>query len=202
LCVYYLRHIGFGQGGPDAVHPFLFFETGDLDMGMTRAEKESEVDALKKIFDEEELIVVTHYSGLNMPDMTELRSKMHAEGANFKVTKNSLARRAMEGTRFAHMSDLFSGPTGIAFSKDEVAAARVVHDFAKSNDNLVIVGGGMGESSLDKAGVVQLAKLPSLDELRGKLVGLLQAPATKIAGVTQAPAGKLARVISARAQQG
>ena len=118
------------------------------------------------------------------------------------MTKNRLTRLALEGTKFAHLSDLFKGPTGIAYSEDPVAAARIAVKFAEGNDKFQILGGGLDEQALDISGVTTLAKLPSLDELRGKLVGMIQTPATRIAGVTQAPAGQLARVLAARAEQG
>ena len=168
-------------------------------MSVNRARKETEVEALKKIFNEEDLIVVTHYSGLTVSEVTKLRRQLREQGASFKVTKNTLARRALEGTKFAHLADMFTGPTGVAFSKDPIAAAKVTYEFAMSNDNLIILGGAMGKEALDKGAVIQLAKLPSLDALRGKIVGLLKAPASKVAGVIQAPAGQLARVIGAYA---
>ena len=127
---------------------------------------------------------------------------MRNAGASFKVTKNRLTRLALKGTKFEHLSDLFKGPTGIAYSDDPVAAARVAVKFADDNEKFVVLGGGLDEQALDVSAVTALAKLPSLDELRGKLVGMIQTPATRIAGVTQAPAGQLARVISARAEQG
>lgn len=171
-------------------------------MSMSRERKETEVQDLKRMFDEEDLVVVTHYAGLTVSEITRLRAELREQGASFKVTKNTLARRALEGTKFAHLMDMFTGPTGVASSKDPVAAAKVTYEFAKSNDNLIILGGAMGKEALDKDGIAQLARLPSLDELRGKIVGLIQAPATKIAGVLQAPAGQLARVISAYAAKG
>ena len=167
-------------------------------MPMTRARKEQEVEILKKGFEENEIFVVTHYSGLSVSEMTDLRAKLRAQGATFKVTKNRLAKRAMQGTQFEHMADLFAGPVGLA-AANEPAVAKVIHDFAKKNDKLVIVGGAMGAVKLDAAGVNQLAKLPSLDEIRSQIIGLIMAPATKVAGVVQAPAGQLARVVGAYA---
>ncbi|MBT7746645.1 MAG: 50S ribosomal protein L10, partial [Alphaproteobacteria bacterium] len=125
-----------------------------------------------------------------------------AAGANFKVTKNRLTRLALADTPYAGLADMFTGPTAIAFSEDVVAPAKVAVDYAKKNEKLVVVGGAMGENVLDVAGVKALASLPSLDELRGKIVGLLQAPATKVAGVVQAPASQLARVMGAYASKG
>lgn len=147
------------------------------------------------------LVVVTHYIGLTVAEMTDLRRKMREAGAGFKVTKNRLTKLALKETDYEGLSDLFAGPTGIAYSEDPVAAARAAVEYAKGNDKLVILGGGLGSNVLDPDGVKALASLPSLDELRGKIVGVLQAPATKIAGVLQAPAGQLARVMSARSEQ-
>lgn len=171
-------------------------------MAMSRERKEQEITAFKERLGEIETAVVVHNTGLDMPQMSALRSGARAEGVAVKVVKNTLARRALEGTQFEGLSDMFTGPTMVASSEDAVAAAKVVYNFAKENEKLVIVGGAMGATVLDKAGVEALAKMPSLDELRGKLVGLLQAPATKVAGVLQAPAGQLARVTGAYAAKG
>lgn len=164
---------------------------------MDRTEKEEMVSWLKQMFDESATIVVTHYSGLTVGEMTELRAKMREAGAGFKVSKNRLTRLALDGTAINDLSDMFKGPTGIAYSEDPVAAAKVAVNFAKDNEKLVVLGGAFGEQLLDVEGINALAKLPSLDEIRGSLVGLLQAPATKVAGVLQAPAGQVARVIGA-----
>jgi large subunit ribosomal protein L10 len=169
---------------------------------VNRAEKQELVAELNEVFRGTSVVVVTHYTGLNVAAMTELRRKMKDAGAGFKVTKNRLARLALDGTDYGSLADMLTGPTAIAFSDDPVAAPKTVVDFAKTHENLVILGGAMGTSELDADGVKALASLPSLDELRGKLVGLLQAPATKVAGVLQAPAGQLARVLQARADQG
>ena len=169
---------------------------------MDRSQKENLVAELHKTFDAAEMVVVTHYSGLTVSEMEDLRTKMLEAGAGFKVTKNRLTRLALKDTKFEGMADLFTGPTGVAYSADPVAAARVAVKFAKDNEKFVVVGGALGEEQLDVNRVKALASLPSLDELRGKIVGLLQAPATKIAGVTQAPAGQLARVLGAYASQG
>lgn len=168
---------------------------------MDRASKEEMVSDLQSVFDSSTAIVVTHYTGLTVAELSDLRTQMREAGASFKVTKNRLTRLALQGTKFEGLTDLFTGPTAVAVSDDPVAAARVVVDYAKKNDKLVVIGGAMGEQQLDVSGVKALASLPSLDELRGKLVGLLNAPATKIAGVLQAPAGQVARVLSARGQQ-
>ncbi len=171
-------------------------------MGMNRAQKEAEVKALNERFTNDELIVVTHYTGLTMPEISELRSKLREEGATFKVTKNSLAKIALKGTKFEKIEDLFTGQTAVASSQDPVAAAKVAHKFAKDNKKLVIMGGALGEMILDAAGVEAIAKLPSLDEIRAKLIGLLQAPAQKIAGVLQAPARDLVGVTKAYSEKG
>ncbi len=166
-------------------------------MGMNRAEKEVEIQALNESFSDNELVVVTQYSGLCVSELTELRGNLRSEGASFKVAKNSLAKIAIKGTKFENIEKMLSGPTAIASSKDPVAAARVAYKFAKDNDKLVIIGGAMGNTLLDLKGVEALAKLPSLDELRSKLVGLLQAPAQKIASITAAPARELVGVTKA-----
>jgi len=166
-----------------------------------RAQKEQLVAELNSTFQEVALVVVTQQSGMTVAESTDLRRKMRAAGASFKVTKNRLTKLALEGTKFKGLDELLTGPTAMAFSVDPVAAAKIAVEFADKNKKLVIVGGALGDQVLDVAGVTALAKLPSLDELRGKLVGLLQAPATKLAGVTQAPAGQLARVFSAYASQ-
>jgi len=167
-----------------------------------RTQKEELVASFNDAFSEATLVVVTSQSGLTVAQSTELRQEMRQAGASFKVTKNRLTRLALEGTTFAYLSDLFKGPTAIAYSDDPVAAARIAVKFAEGNDKFQILGGGLSEQALDVSGVTALAKLPSLDELRGKLVGMIQTPATRIAGVTQAPAGQLARVLAARAEQG
>lgn len=165
---------------------------------MDRNQKAAEIEALKTRISECETIVVAQYSGLTVAEMTDLRSKLRAAGADsFKVTKNTLMRIALKGSRFEEISDLFSGPVGIATSADAVSAAKIAHEFSKENDKLVLVGGAMGATILDKAGVEALAKMPSLDELRGTLIGLLQAPATKVARVLQAPAQNMVGVTKA-----
>jgi large subunit ribosomal protein L10 len=167
-----------------------------------RARKEELVTELNQSFGDAALVVVTQQSGMTVAESTELRARMREAGAGYKVTKNRLAKLALAGTTYEPISDLFNGPTAIAFSADPVAAARVAVNYAKENDKLVVIGGAMGETLLDENAVKALAALPSLDELRGKLVGMLNTPATRIAGVLQAPAGQLARVIGAYANQG
>ena len=168
---------------------------------MDRAQKEAAVAGLNQTLGGVNLVVVTHQTGLTVYESMTLRRKVREAGASFKVTKNRLTRLALEGTKFQALQSLMTGPTALAFSEDPVAAAKVCVEFAKENEKLTIIGGALGEQLLDVNGVQALAKLPSLDELRGKLVGLLQAPATKVAGVLQAPAGQLARVISAYGSQ-
>jgi large subunit ribosomal protein L10 len=162
-----------------------------------RNQKAESVEELKGIFAESGSVVVAHYTGLTVAELSRLRRRMRVEGASFKIAKNRLAVRALQGTAIEGIAGLFKGPTGIAFSKDPVAAAKTAAAFAKDNAKLVLLGGSVGSTVLDADGVKALASLPSLDQLRGKLVGLIQAPATKIAGILAAPAGQLARVIGA-----
>ena len=169
---------------------------------MDRSQKEELVASLHRVFEEAAIVVVTHYSGLTVTDMGDLRDRMRAEGASFKVTKNRLTRRALEGTKFQDLRDLFTGPTAIAYSENPVSAAKVAVNFAKDNDNLVVLGGAFGAERLDVDRIEVLAALPSLDELRAIFVGLINAPATRIVGVLQAPAGQVARVLGAYAEQG
>lgn len=164
---------------------------------MDRTQKAEAVEELKSIFVESGSLVVAHYAGLTVSDLMKLRARMRAEGTSFKVAKNRLAARALQGTAVEGITPLLKGPTGIAYSKDPVAAAKVMVEFAKDNKKLVVLGGSVGTTVLDAEGVNALATLPSLDQLRGKIVGLIQAPATKIAGVLAAPGGQIARVIGA-----
>jgi large subunit ribosomal protein L10 len=162
-----------------------------------KAKKAEVVEDLNGVFSNAGSVVVAHYSGMTVAQMSDLRSRMNAAGASFRVAKNRLAVRALKGTPVEGIAHLFKGPTGIAISNDPIAASKVAVAYAKDNEKLVILGGAVGATALDVNGVKALATLPSLDELRGKIVGLLVAPATKIAGVVQAPAGQLARVIGA-----
>ncbi len=164
---------------------------------MERSKKEALVAELHETFEKSTLVVVTHHKGLTVAEVSDLRQQMREAGAGFKVTKNRLAKIALKGTKFEHLEEQFVGPTAVAFSDDAVAAAKVAHGFAKKSDKLEVLAGGLDGQGLSKGQVEALAALPSLDELRGKLVGLIQAPATKVAGVVQAPAGKLARVFAA-----
>ena len=169
---------------------------------MDRSEKQQLVTSLHETLKKAELVVITQQSGLTVAEVTTLRRQMRQAGAGFKVTKNRLARLALEGTKFEGLKEMFTGPTAIAYSADPVAAAKVAVTYANSNDKLKIVGGAMGSQVLDPNGVKALATLPSLDELRGKIVGVLAAPAAKIAAVLQAPGSKLARVLNAYASKG
>jgi len=166
-----------------------------------RTQKEKLVASLHQTFGSTTLIVVTQPLGLTVAESTDLRRKMRDAGANFRVAKNRLIKIALKGTQFEGLAAMFAGPTAIAFSRDPVAAARVAVAWAEKNEKLKIIGAGLGERMLDVKGVTALAKLPSLDELRGKLLGMLQTPATRIAQVLQAPGAQLARVISAHANK-
>ena len=169
---------------------------------MDRSQKADVVEELKRVFSETSVVVVTRNLGLTVAQSTDLRLKMRDAGAQFKVTKNRLALIALEGSRYKPIGDLLTGPTALATSGDPVAAAKVAVDFAKTTDRFEIVGGAMGDTLLDANGIKALAALPSLDELRAKLVGLIQAPATKVAQLANAPAAKLARVFGAYAKTG
>jgi len=166
-----------------------------------RAEKQESIGELKEVFKTAGAVVVSHYAGLTVAQMSTLRRQARAAGATVKVAKNRLAKIALEGTDVASIGSLLKGPTVITYSKDPVAAPKVVSDFAKANEKFAILGGAMGKTSLSPDNVRALAALPSLDELRAKIVGLVQAPATKIARVVSAPAGKLARVVQAYASK-
>jgi large subunit ribosomal protein L10 len=166
-----------------------------------RAEKKELVAALNSAFQDTGSIVVAHYSGLTVAQLQTLRRSMKKSGATVKVAKNRLVKIALEGTELTAIGPLLKGPTILAYAKDPVAAPKVAVDFAKVNDKLVILGGAMGKTALNADGVKALATMPSLDELRAKLIGLINAPATKLAQLTTAPAGKLARVVGAYANK-
>jgi len=166
-----------------------------------RSKKEELVATLHHALADTVCVVITHQTGLTVAEVTNLRRQMRAAGASFKVTKNRLARLALAGTQFERLSPMFTGPTAIAYSRDPVAAAKVAVEFANRNDKLRIVGGGLGDRELDVEGVKALATLPSLDQLRAKLIGVLQAPASRIAAVLQAPGSQLARVLDAYAKK-
>ena len=164
---------------------------------MDRSQKEKAVEDFKKIFDEAEAIIVAQYKGLNSEKIDELRSKTRDSNVSFKVTKNRLIKIALSGGVYENISDLFSGPTAIAYSNDVVAAAKVTNEFSKKNENLVIVGGALKEKVLDMDGIKHLASLPSLPELQAKIIGLISAPARQIATVVAAPATQLITVTKA-----
>ncbi len=168
---------------------------------MDRAQKSELVSELNRTFTETSVVIVTRNLGLTVAQSTALRVKMREAGASYKVSKNRLVKIAAEGTSYTSLGEMLTGPTALSTSKDPVAPAKVIVDFAKGNDKLEIVGGAMGDTLLDVAGVKALAELPSLDELRAKIVGLIQAPATKVVQIVQAPAGQLARVFAAYADK-
>ncbi|WP_420963953.1 50S ribosomal protein L10 [Brucella sp. IR073] len=168
---------------------------------MEKAEKREFVAWLNGVFKESGSVVVAHYSGLTVAQMNDLRSKMRAAGGTVKVAKNRLAKIALQGTESEGMADLFTGQTLVAYSTDPITAPKVAVEFAKGNDKLVILGGAMGSTTLNADGVKSLASLPSLDELRAKLVGMIQTPAQRLAVLTSAPAGQIARVIGAYARK-
>jgi large subunit ribosomal protein L10 len=167
-----------------------------------RAQKQRLVESLRRDLENVACLVVTHQSGLDVAEATQLRRQVRGGGARFRVTKNRLARRALAGTAFEGLSPLFTGPTAIAFSQSPVAAAKVVVEFANRNPKLTVVGGGLVGRPMDAAGVKELASLPSLEELRGKLIGLLVAPAGRLAALLQAPASQVARLLAAHAEGG
>ncbi|WP_346895000.1 50S ribosomal protein L10 [uncultured Roseibium sp.] len=168
---------------------------------MERAEKHEFVTALNSELGDTGVVVVAHYAGLSVAQMTALRASVREAGGSVKVAKNRLVKLALQGTELEHISDLFSGPTLIAYSEDPVAAPKAVANFAKAHEQLVILGGALGSTNLNPEGVKSLATMPSLDELRAKLVGMIQTPATRIAQVVNAPAGQLARVFGAYAKK-
>jgi large subunit ribosomal protein L10 len=168
---------------------------------MDRTQKESLIASLNQLFGSTTLVVVAKPLGLTVAESTDLRRRMREAGASYKVAKNRLIRIALKGTQFEGLSQLFAGPTAIAYSRDPVAAARVAVTYADRNEKLKILGAGLGARLLDVAEVTALAKLPSLDELRARLLGMVQTPAARIAQVLQAPGAQLARVLNAHAQK-
>ena len=168
---------------------------------MERAEKREFVSELNEVFKASGSVVVASYAGVTVAQMNDLRSKMRASGGTVKVAKNRLAKIALQGTEAEGISNLFTGQTLIAYSNDPITAPKVVVDFAKGNDKIVVLGGAMGTTTLNADAVKSLATLPSLDELRAKLLGMIQTPATRIASVVAAPASQLARVFSAYAKK-
>ena len=166
---------------------------------MDRAQKAESIEALKGVFASSGAVVVTHYLGLTVAEMTDLRGRLRKEGAQIKVVKNRLAQKALNGSAGDAGQDLFKGPVAIAYGVDPVSAAKVVTQYAKDNEKFTVVGGLLGDQVLSQDAIKSLAALPSLDQIRSQLIGLLQAPATKVAGVLQAPAAQLARVFNAYA---
>ncbi len=166
-----------------------------------RAEKRELVTSLHGVFENTGVVVVAHYQGLTVAQMSALRGRMKAAGASLKVAKNRLVKLALQGTEAEGISGLFTGPTVIAYSADPVAAPKIAVEFAKGNDKFVVLGGALGRQTLNAEGVKALATMPSLDELRARLIGMISTPATRIAGVLQAPAGQLARVFNAYAKK-
>ena len=167
---------------------------------MDRAQKAEAIEGLKSVFADSGAVVVTHYLGLTVAEMTDLRNRLRKENAQFKVVKNTLVQKALDGVAGEAGDALFVGPVGIAFGADPVSAAKVVTQYAKDNDKFKVVGGILCQTTvLDQNAVKSLATLPSLDQIRAQLIGLMQAPATKVAGILQAPAGQLARVFNAYA---
>ena len=168
---------------------------------MNRNEKTDLVNNLHDTFDNAASVVIVHCIGLTVEESTSLRTKMRNENCNFKVTKNRIARIALKDTKYQHMDSMFKGPTAIGSSNDPVMAAKILVDYAKENEKLVIIGGGLEDKALSRIDVEALAKLPSLNDLRGKLVGLLQAPASKILRLSVEPASQVLRTISQKSKQ-
>jgi large subunit ribosomal protein L10 len=168
---------------------------------LDRSQKAKLIDQLNKTLQSAELVVVTKQGGLTVAEITDLRRQMRAAGAGFKVAKNRLTRRALDGTKFGGISPLLKGPTALAYSRDPVAAAKVAVEFANKNVKLSVLGGSLGEQKLDVAGVKALASLPSLAEVRARFLGLVNAPATRLATVIGQPAAGLARVVKAHADK-
>ena len=170
---------------------------------MEKAKKKELIDSMSASFSDAGIVIVSHYKGLTVAQADDLRGKVRAAGATYKVTKNRLTKLALAGTSYAQLGELFTGPTAIAYANDDpVGVSKALTEFAKKNEAFVILGGSLNGTELKPKDIEALALLPSLDEVRAKLVGLLNAPATRIAGVLQAPAGQVARVIGAHAAQG
>jgi len=168
---------------------------------LDRTEKRDFVASLAQVFAETSMVVVTRNTGLTVAEVTDLRRKMRAAGANYKVAKNRLAILALEGTRFDGIKPMLKGPTALAWARDPVAVAKAAVEFARTNDKFVVLGGALGTQMLDASGIKALSELPSLDTLRAGLVGMIQTPATRIAGILQAPGGQIARVLAAYADK-
>jgi large subunit ribosomal protein L10 len=168
---------------------------------LDRTEKREFVSSLAAVFAETSMVVVSQNKGLTVAEVTDLRRKMRAAGAQFKVAKNRLAILALDGTKFDSIAPMLKGPTTLAWARDPVAVAKVAVEFAKTNEKFVVLGGALGAQTLNAAGIKALSDLPSLDTLRAGLVGMISTPATRIAGVLAAPAGQLARVFAAYARK-
>ena len=168
---------------------------------MLKSKKQEFVIELEEIYKQSDSVIITNYHGLSVSEVTSLRKNLRKNGAGFKVIKNTLAKIAANHTGLEELTKLLSGPTAIAYSKEPVLTAKTIVEFAKTNAKLKIIGGIVSNQILSEDEIQNLAKLPSLDEIRGKIIGLLQAPATKIAGILQAPASKLARVVKAYAEK-
>lgn len=166
---------------------------------MERGQKKVLVQEITEKLNASDVVIVVHYQGMTVAEVTDLRKKIRSLGAGFKVTKNNMAKIAVQDSKFANtnVKELFSGPTAISYSKDPVAAAKAVVQYSKDNEKLVILGGAYGEQALDVSGIKSLAELPSLDELRARIIGMIKTPATRIASIVQAPGGQVARVLSA-----
>ena len=159
---------------------------------MDKVKKQEYIEKMSSQFDKSEAVIVTHYQGLTMQQLDDLRSRMREHGIQFKITKNRITKLALQKTRCKELSDLFSGPTAVALSEDAITSAKILTKFSKENENLKILGGIMGNDILDLAGVQNVATLPTLDEARAKIVGILRSPAQKIASILLAPASKIA----------
>ncbi len=168
---------------------------------MDRTEKREFISSLAAVFADASMVVVTRNQGLTVAEVTDLRRRMRAAGANFKVAKNRLALLALDGTKFGGIGPLLSGPCALAWARDPVAVSKVAVEFAKTNEKFVVLGGALGTQTLNADGIKALSELPSLDTLRAGLLGMIGTPATRIAGVLQAPAGQLARVFAAYAKR-
>ncbi|PPR74890.1 MAG: 50S ribosomal protein L10 [Alphaproteobacteria bacterium MarineAlpha3_Bin5] len=168
---------------------------------MDRARKEELVASMHQTFQKASTVIVTHYSGLSVTEMEQIRNNAREAGAQFKVTKNRLIKLALKGTKYEGISDLFHGPTAIAYSDDPVIAAKVTVKFSEENEKLVVIGGAVGDKALEKSDIKSLASMLSLDELRGKIVGILNAPGSKLVGVLNTPAREVIGIIEARNQQ-
>jgi large subunit ribosomal protein L10 len=187
------------KGNPAGCGPYALGHQRRQDLD--RTEKREFVASLAAVFAGTSMVVVTRNRGLTVAEVTDLRRRMRAAGANYKVAKNRLAVLALDGTRFDGIKPLLKGPTALAWSRDPVAVAKAAVEFARINEKFVVLGGALGNQTLDASGVKALSELPSLERLRAKLVGMLEAPATRIAGVLAAPGGGLARVLAAYAQR-